>query len=205
MGVKPKEENSEIFPVKRPFTLLTPANLVEVKGHRYLIEAVGILVKEMNLRDIRCLIAGEGVLEKKLRDMVRKMGLSEWVHFLGRIPNEDLLSMYVRREVDLVVLPSIKSKKDEEGIPVALMEAMAYGIPVISTRVGGIPELISGEAQELGLLVEPASSAALAEAIKKLHSNPSIRIRAGEVCKSIVERDFNLERIANMLIELMER
>ncbi len=80
------------------------------------------------------------------------MNLGDIIIFYGAKPHERLLELYRNREIDCVVLPSIVTEKGEyEGIPVSLIEAMSYKIPVVSTNTGGIPELLEGGA---GIIVE---------------------------------------------------
>lgn len=173
----------------RIFSIICPANLRPIKGHKYLIEACKILdEKEINFT---CLIAGDGPLEGELKSLVRSLNLSERVKFIGRLPHEKLLEMYRNKDVNLVVLPSIVTHDGEkEGIPVALMEAMAYGIPVISTETGGIPELV----RDAGLLVPPGDSNGLADAIAQVTSDTLLYQELQSKGRKRVEEDFEIGR-----------
>lgn len=160
-----------------PFTLLCPANLLPVKGHRYLIEAMGLLKRTG--RSTRLIIAGDGPLEKELRQQVLADSLNDRVEFAGRISHGKLLDLYADHTVDAVVLPSVDLGNGiREGIPVSLIEAMAHGVPVISTTTGGMPELLNDGA---GLMVPDKNAAALAEAIERLSRDEIL-------CRTLVEK-----------------
>jgi colanic acid/amylovoran biosynthesis glycosyltransferase len=141
-----------------------PANLVEVKGHRYLIEAWRILRNRGVSGELW--LAGQGELEQQLRTLIRDLNLQGSIRLLGALPHAALLQLYETNSVSAVVLASIDAGNDcHEGIPVALVEAMSYGIPVISTETGAIPELIL---PGTGVLVPPKAPHALATAIQQL-------------------------------------
>jgi glycosyltransferase involved in cell wall biosynthesis len=140
-------------------------------------------------------------LEAELRRQVGELRLEEEVEFLGWLPHEKLMQMYEQGEVDVVVLPSIVTEEGEkEGIPVALMEAMAYGIPVISTETGGGPELLSGA----GIIVPPKSPQALAEAIIELMKTEKFRRQLARLGRARVEMSFSLKLNIQKLLQLME-
>jgi len=185
---------------RQVFVIACPANLVPVKGHRFLIEACALL-RERGVRNFKCLIIGDGPLEAELRRQVGELRLEEEVEFLGWLPHEKLMQMYEQGEVDVVVLPSIVTEEGEkEGIPVALMEAMAYGIPVISTETGGVPELLSGA----GIIVPPKSPQALAEAIIELMKTEKFRRQLARLGRARVEMSFSLKLNIQKLLQLME-
>lgn len=201
MGVRiPSRRHDTNRQVARPFTIACPANLVAVKGHRYLIEACRLLV-EKGISNLRCLIIGDGPLEAQIRQQITEAGLEKFIKLLGRVPHEVLMGMYERGEIDAVVLPSIITEDGEkEGIPVALTEAMAYGIPVVSTTIGGIPELLDGGA---GLLVPPASSETLAEAIMQLINDQKLRETLKNRAIERINQGFNLQTNVQRLLALM--
>jgi colanic acid/amylovoran biosynthesis glycosyltransferase len=176
----------------RPFRLLCPASLLPVKGHKYLIQAISLLPK-----DVELWLAGDGELRAEIETHVRELGLSEHVRLLGQLPHEALIRLYVENQVDAVVLPSIDLGGGlHEGIPVSLIEAMSFGIPVISTRTGGIPELLEGGA---GLLVSPQDSKALVEAIRKLMESPQLRQAIGVAGRKRVQEEFASEQVVARL------
>jgi glycosyltransferase involved in cell wall biosynthesis len=182
------------------FRIACIANLVEKKGHRYLIEACRLL-RERGCRFV-CHIVGDGPLRGELEALARTYGLRDVVHFLGPFPHDRVMKMFREHEIDLMALPSIIDSSGElEGIPVALMEALAYGIPAISTETGGIPELLGDGA---GALVKPADAQALTDAIQRIMEDSEYRATLIETGYARVSADFNIQTVADRLVELME-
>ncbi len=179
------------------FTILCVASLIPVKGHAYLIQAIYLLIKQG--QRIRLLLAGDGELRPTLEVQLARLGIRDWVVFLGYFPHERLLDLYEKKQIDLFVLPSVDLGDGlQEGIPVSLMEAMAYGVPVIGTRTGGIPELLEGDA---GLLVPPRDPEALAEAIARLATDLDLRRTVGQRGRERVEKEFSVEAVVRRLAE----
>jgi len=200
MGVNiPNFTNESKKRDRKSFIIATPANLVEKKGHKYLIEAIKILRQKGY--NIECYLFGDGPLREDLEKTVNEMNLGGIVIFKGAIPHNQLLELYANYEVDCVVLPSIVTEDGEkEGIPVSLIEAMAYKIPVISTNTGGIPELLNNDA---GIIVEQKNPYELAEAIETLIKDEGSRIKLGESGYRKVIEEFSLPNIVTKLLELM--
>ncbi len=176
---------------------LCPANLLPVKGHRYLLEAMAIL----NRRGTECClhIAGEGKLEASLRRLAEELSLGDRVRFLGQRLNDEILQWYRQGAVDMMVLPSIDLGNHlHEGIPVSLMEAMAHRIPVISTDTGGIPELLHGDA---GILVPPQDPVALADAMERLVRCPDLRRQLGASGRQRIEEEFAVGQTCSQLMK----
>lgn len=171
--------------------LLCPASLTTRKGQRYLVDAVGSLIADGV--DVTLWLAGEGPEEAALRARVAEASLALHVTFLGQVVQAQLIEWYRAGRIFAVVLPSL-----HEGIPVALMEAMSCGVPVISTRVGGTPELLDDGA---GLLVPPADPAALARAITSLVRDDGLRGRLVAAGPEKVEREFAIERVVTDLVD----
>lgn len=198
MGIKMPETGNKNQCASRPFTILCPANLVIKKGHKYLFEACKILL-EKNVK-FKCLIAGDGPLENELRNLTVRLKLEGCIEFLGRLPHDRLLDLYSTGEIDTVVLPSIITPDGEkEGIPVALMEAMSYKVPVISTNTGGISELIENSC---GVMVDEKNPRAIAIALEKLIKNTNYREYISRNGEGKVQRDFNVSIIAQKLLKL---
>jgi glycosyltransferase involved in cell wall biosynthesis len=202
MGVKitinvDKVNNDE----KKYFRIITPANLLAVKGHKYLIEACSILVKE-GMKNFECIFYGKGLMRSELKELIKKKLLNNYIKMLEMIPHEKLMGIYKSKKVDIVILPSVKTKNGEhEGIPVALMEAMAYSIPVISTNTGGIPELLSDKA---GVIVEERNSQQLAVAIKKFIKNKNFREKIGRQGYERVCKEFNTQKNTKKLVDIFK-
>lgn len=181
-----------------PFTILSVARLVEKKGHRYLLEACGILAKR-GISDFICKIIGDGPLRKDLEELALSLGLSENVRFMGALPSDRVLLILKRSH--LFVLPCVVAKNgDMDGMPNALIEAMALGKPVVSTRVSGIPELIKDGS---GILVPPGDSEALALALERIYSmTPKERTEMGQRGYGIVEKGFNIREEVKKIKDL---
>ncbi|MEM2703628.1 MAG: glycosyltransferase family 4 protein [Candidatus Bathyarchaeia archaeon] len=134
--------------------LLSVGNLVDVKGHIYLVNAMHFVSKKRS--DVILIIVGSGVLRKYLEKRVKRLGLSDRIIFIGSRPHEEIPIWM--NACDLFVLPSLS-----EGFPTVIPEAMACGKPIVATKVGGIPEAITCD--YLGILVNPKSSEMLFSAI----------------------------------------
>jgi colanic acid/amylovoran biosynthesis glycosyltransferase len=197
LGVRlPRDSTAKRFSGRREsYVVLCPASFIPIKGHRYLIEAMKLLPAQVELW-----LAGEGELRAELERQVRELGLADRVRFLGFLSHDQLMELYRKKEVDAVVLPSVDLGDGlNEGIPVSLIEAMSYGVPVISTNAGGTPELLRNGA---GLLVPDKDPKALAAAIQTLYKDPAYAEAVGEAGKKRVEEEFNVERIVKQLLEL---
>lgn len=180
-----------------PPIVVCPANLVPVKGHIHLLRAFELLKRRGS--SLTLLIAGEGELKSELENEVQRLGIEDTVRFLGHVPHDELLARYGRGEIGAVILPSVDLGNGlHEGIPVALIEAMAIGVPVISTCTGGIPELLHDGA---GMLVPPADPEALADVIECTMVEGELRRRLACTARSRVEHEFAIESIAQELID----
>jgi glycosyltransferase involved in cell wall biosynthesis/peptidoglycan/xylan/chitin deacetylase (PgdA/CDA1 family) len=161
----------------------TVARLAPEKGLLRLIEAFARLRSAR--ADVRLLIAGEGPERPSLEALTRRLALDESVTFLGF--QEHVAGVLAR--LDVFALSSLT-----EGIPLALLEAMGRGLPVVATRVGGVPEVVVEE--ESGLLVPADDSAALAAALGRLAGDPELRVRLGAAAATRVRQHFSLEATA---------
>jgi glycosyltransferase involved in cell wall biosynthesis len=182
---------------KRP-TIVSVGRLQELKGFIYLIQACRIL-KEQRGFDFICQIVGSGSQGQELEELIKELDLRDQVLLLGAMMQADVSN--VLNGADLFVLPcTIEKSGLRDGIPVALMEAMAMEIPVVSTNVSGIPELVKDGA---GILVEPEDVVGLAIAIEKVfHMSEQERTEMGAAGKSVIEREFNLEKEVRKLAGL---
>ncbi len=174
--------------------------LEERKGQWVLIEACRIL-REAG-KDVRCDLVGSGSWRERLLRQANMQGVGSAVRFLGSLTRPEVTDLL--SQSDVMVLASVPTKKGKsEGIPVALMEAMAMGLPVVSTRVTGIPELISDGVS--GFLVAPGDAQSLSDALKKLHKDPALRESFGIEGRRTVTADFNLQLEAAKLSQLFEQ
>ncbi len=176
-------------------TIMTMGNLVEQKGITYLIEALSDpAIKEKGYRTV---IIGGGPLKEGLMEQARSLGVE--AEFVGAVDNREVMQFY--READVFVLPSVTCTDGHmDGIPVVLMEAMACGVPVISTRLSGIPELI--EDGQSGILVPEKDARSLAEAIKRLLSDDDMARRFSSVGRQKVVAVFVIRDVARQLMEV---
>jgi glycosyltransferase involved in cell wall biosynthesis len=152
---------------QEPFTVSCIAGLREKKGQLHLVEAVGMLRAEG--RPIRCLLVGDGEMRGAIEERVAALGLQDDVVLMGHRSRDEVSATL--RDSDAMVLPSVTTEDgDMEGIPVALMEALASEVPVVASSLSGIPELVRDG--ETGLLVPEGDPAALAAAIRRLRDDP---------------------------------
>jgi colanic acid/amylovoran biosynthesis glycosyltransferase len=195
VGVSIRPENED----RETLAILAVGRLVEHKGFRYLIEACRLLKQRGEVKFV-CRIIGGGPQRQELDELVRKDNLQDVVHVLGAREQNDVVRAL--READLLVLPCVVEKGGmRDGIPVALMEAMAMGIPVISTKVSGIPELVKEGA---GILTEPEDVHALVAAMEQVYRLSHEERRAmGERGRAVIEKEFNLTQEARKLAELL--
>lgn len=177
--------------------ILCVASFYEVKGHRYLLQACRLL-SQQGLQ-FECHLIGTGPLQRELEQRIAELDLQGRVILCGERTRSEIIEMLA--QADLLVLASAPTESGQrEGIPVALMEAMAAGLPVIASLTGGIPELI--EDGETGFLVAPRDVTGLAQALETLINDPVLRERMGTRGRKRVLRDFNLERNATELAGL---
>ncbi len=178
--------------------ILTVARLVEKKGLSYLLHACRILADQGY--DFTCRIVGDGPLRQILEQEIHELALIDRVELWGAEAHERVIKMY--QQASIVTLPCIVDKKgDRDGIPNVLVEAMYMGIPVVSTTVSGIPELITSEIN--GLLVPPHDSTALAAALARLLDDPLLRCRLAVVGRQTVLEQFDMARNAIQLLHLL--
>ncbi len=164
-----------------------------VKALDRLIDAVARLCQQNSI-PIKLLLAGSGELEADLRQQVREAGLEEVVVFLGFRGDIPELLM----AADVVVLPS-----HWEGVPIILLEAMAARRPIVATRVGGVPEIVSDEVT--GLLTEPDDVPALVEALARLVASPELRAQMGEAGFAAAKSRFAIDVYLEQLLEIYRR
>lgn len=180
-------------------TILTVGRLVEKKGFPYLIEAMAHL--RQRGYQARLQIVGDGDLRRALVQQIEAAGLQDRVSLLGPRAQEDLLELY--RSATVFALPCVVTDSgDRDGIPNVLVEAMRLGLPVVSTRVSGIPELIIEG--DTGLLVPPRDTHALTDALARLLDDPYLRGRLAAGAARHVLHQFDLVGNAARLRALLD-
>jgi colanic acid/amylovoran biosynthesis glycosyltransferase len=160
--------------------LVTVARLSFEKGMGFLLEAVKLLHDKGEQIELR--LAGDGPDRAALEEMTRKLGISAQVKFLGYLDETGIRKEL--DEADAFVLPSFI-----EGVPVSAMEAMAIGVPVIATNVGGTSELVQDGVS--GILVRPSDPEGICAAVLKLKSDPQLATAMAAEGRRVVERDYD--------------
>jgi glycosyltransferase involved in cell wall biosynthesis len=179
--------------------LLCPAALVAVKGHETLIEALRI-ARERGI-PVECTFAGDGPLRAKLERRVRRAGLSAAIVFAGYVPQARLHAALLGGAFDGVVLASRDDgPRAMEGVPSALIEAMAIGIPAIATTSGSVPELLDART---GYLAPPGDAAALATAFARIWRYPHEARARRERAAIVVRAKHNADRQGRALSALI--
>ena len=181
-------------------TVVGVGRLHKKKGFVYLIKAFRRVLAVHPTA--RLIIAGDGEERKKLRRMIRKSKLSSRVKLKGHVAHHELAKLL--RQADIFCLPSVTTKDgNQEGIPNSIKEAMATGLPVVSTRHGGIPELV--EHGKEGLLVRERAPGELARSLIRLIESPELRAEFGRRGREKVERHFDAEKQVRRLEGIYER
>lgn len=172
--------------------VMSACRLVGWKGIYYAIKAVAELIGKGH--SLKYLIAGDGEERGKLEDLAKESNISDSVVFLGRIQNSELPLYYSL--ADIAVFPSVA----DETFGISIAEAMACGVPVVSTRVGGIPEVVT---QDTGLLVPPRDGHSLAEAIESLLTDRALLEKTGGLARERIVNSFSWDKVVSTFEALM--
>jgi glycosyltransferase involved in cell wall biosynthesis len=163
--------------------VLTVGRTLPVKGHQLLVDAIGKLRRDGV--DVRLTIVGDGPLLEDLRGRARSAGVEDRVLFAGAVGQDRVREFYER--ADVFALPSFA-----EGLPVVLVEAMAMGLPVVASRITGIPELVQEGVS--GFLFVPGRVDELADALARMESaSGDERVAMGRAGRQRVEQEFDVE------------
>ncbi len=177
--------------------IICVASFKDMKGHDILVRALAMLRDRGT--DFRCRLVGDGPLRGQTREMIARYGLDDRVVVCGPKPGQEVRTMVAASHV--LVLASVRGRRgDMDGIPVVFMEAMAAGLPVVGSRLSGIPELV--EDGVTGYLTEPGDRAGVADALERLGNDPELRKRMGMAGRRKVEREFDLHANADALAGL---
>jgi colanic acid/amylovoran biosynthesis glycosyltransferase len=177
-----------------PFKIGSLGRMVEKKGFDVLLQAVAMVHQAG--QPIVLHIAGDGPLLPQLRALAQTLGIGDQAHFDGAMDHNKVAGWM--QGLDAFVLAcKADANGDMDGIPVVLMEAMSQGVPVVSTRLSGIPELVLH--QKTGLLAQPNDAASLAEAIATLAAHPALRAEMAAQAQTYVTQEFgqavNIDRL----------
>jgi glycosyltransferase involved in cell wall biosynthesis len=183
-----------------PFQILSVGRVVPKKGYDDLLRALAIL--DRSGLDFRFTHIGSGELAEQMVQEARDLGLKDKVAFMGTLPHDQVISHY-RSAHCFVLACKVAENGDRDGIPNVLVEAMASGVPVVSTKTSAIPELI--ENGETGILVSPEDPAAMAAAIREiLVDTAGTRLRC-EKARKKVESEFDSKRCVLKLHALFKQ
>jgi glycosyltransferase involved in cell wall biosynthesis len=174
--------------------ILSVGRLIRGKGLSILLEAMHALTAKGHA--VRLTVVGAGPARADFEQLAQRLGLEEVVEFAGAVGQDEIRRHYA--SADVFCLPSFA-----EGIPVVLMEAMAMEIPVVSTTITGIPELIADGVH--GLLVAPGRADALADALERLIAAPDLRAEMGRAGREKVSAEFDVRASARRLKEMFEQ
>jgi len=181
-----------------PLRIICVASLEEVKGHKYLIEACRML-RDKGV-DFVCDLIGDGPRRAELTQQIKTAQLADSVIMHGSMKRDDVVRLLDAADVKVLAsVPTAEGKR--EGVPVVLMEAMACGLPVISSQLSGIPELV--EHERTGILLQPGDAAGLAAALQRLQHDPALRQRMGQAGREKVLREYNLKENVKQLLQLI--
>lgn len=182
------------FSPKPRFQLLFLGFVGHRKGIYDLVEAVKLLKSE-DIEDILIHVGGNGEIEE-LKKMVTDQGLSHYFNIIGWVSGGQKRELLQTSEV--LLLPS-----HNEGLPIAILEAFSAGLPVLSTRVGGIPDAISSEG--LGLLVDPGQPKEIADAIKKYLHTPGLRESIAHNARALYDTTYSADANVTRIRSVFER
>lgn len=169
----------------------TVGRFVEMKGHRYLFESVARLLAQRRL-NVELVLAGDGPLREDYEDWIDELGIGQHVQLLGAIYDVPKFL----QSLDIYV----QSSSSSEALPIAVLEAMACGLPIVATRIAGIPEQIQDGVN--GFLVAPCDSTALADAIVTLCEDQSLRDALGAASARRARELFSLETMAKRMADI---
>jgi glycosyltransferase involved in cell wall biosynthesis len=176
-------------PSSRPVRALCVASLQEYKGHPVLLQALARGGDQ--LARVQLDLVGDGPARSELEQLAHELGLTSRVRFHGSLPEAGVADLLAA--ADLFVLPSVVARNgQQEGLPVVLIEALAAGVPVVATRLSGVPEVIRDS--ETGLLAEPGDPDGLARSIEALLEDHSAARARAETGRQLVEREFDIHR-----------
>ncbi len=178
---------------KQPFTVLFMGVLIKRKGVADLINAIYLLNKENKLDNVRLVIAGSGAEEAELKAMCTQFGLDNYIEFAGWTAGEKKEKLF--RESQMLVLPSYN-----EGLPIAILEAISCGMPVVATNVGDISSaVIDGEN---GYLIEPGDVLAIKQAIEKIVWDLEVFNKMVTASRQLAESGFSDEKYFSCINDL---
>jgi len=184
---------------RRIFSILGVGRMVPQKGFQYLIEACSIL-QERRI-PFQCMLVGGGPEASRLKKLIERFQLEDQVYLVGPVDQRTIFALM--QGADVFVVPSVIAPNgDRDGIPNVLLEAMAWGIPVIATAVSGIPEVVKH--QQTGILIRGKDPQALAEALEDLYGHPRLARRLGQNGRQFIYKHFDIIKNTQDLLNLFQ-
>jgi len=197
---KPRPDRAEL---RREFGLEDKNKIVLFVGRLYHRKGLEILLRSIppvlqEFSDVKFVISGKGFKQKEesLRNLAKQLDIEDHVTFMGYVPDEKLPNLYSAS--DIFVLPAIY-----ENFPFAILEAQATGLPVISTKVGGIPEFLVDN--ENGFLIDAGDSAQLTQRVLALLQDPKLAKKMGMRGRKLIEEKFSWRLITSQVIDLYHK
>ncbi len=184
--------NNKLPTVNHQFIVGTVANFYKTKGLKYLIQSFSALKIKAEIQNLKFVIIGEGKQRKELELLIKQLQLEDVVLLVGRVPN----AYKYLKAFNIFILPSLK-----EGFPWIILEAMSAGLPIISTNVGAIPEIIEDKKQ--GLLIEPKNPELIAQKIAWLFEHPEQAKNMGIQAKQKIQEQFTLEKMIKQTEQIL--
>jgi len=189
-AIDAREKRRQLSIPENTLVIGAVGRLVPVKGMDYLLRAVCSLCQQLTEKPLRLVVVGDGPSRGPLETLAKELAIDQQTLFLGtRNDVYDLMNLF-----DIYVLPSL-----HEGIPMALLEAMALGRPVVASRVGGIPEVVTDMEAKL---VPAQDIDALSNALKELAVSPTLRQQLGQAGRERVARSYGRKMMAAKVREL---
>jgi glycosyltransferase involved in cell wall biosynthesis len=179
-----------------PGRILSIGRLVPKKGFDVLLRACRILADKGLAFD--CTIIGDGPLRDELVGLTRQLCLEDRVHIQPGHPQIELLAAYAEAEI-FALVPVVQANGDRDGMPNVIQEALAVGIPVVTTTISGIPEIVQDGIT--GRLVKPGDPASLADALEALLNSSELRTRLGQAAKELARDELGLSSCVQPLAE----
>jgi len=175
-----------------PLTILFVGRLEKEKGVYEVIDAIRIVLQKKNIPHIRIIFAGRGSEEPQMKKFIKDYGLETQTSFVN-VAYKDMPKLY--RQADIVVAPSKRTKTWEEQFNIALLEAQSMGLPIVTTRSGGIPE----NAGDAALFCDEGDSQSLSRQLLRFIQSPSLRVQYGRKARERALKVHDIKIIANKL------
>lgn len=187
-------------PMLPPVRIAAIGRFVRKKGFRHLLEATALLRAEGI--ETQVTLAGDGPLRPQLEAQAKRLGLADCVRFPGFLPHSEVPQLLMAS--DLLAMPSVRNPDgDSDGLPTVLVEALLHRVPVVATRLAGIPDLV--EHGQTGLLTPEGDARALAQAIAQLASDREAALALAARGRDRARDMFAPERLASRLIDLLRQ